>query len=68
MSVAIPIAFRPPLAVRGIKQAIYGGAIEELRRALEFEAQKQMECFYSEDAGEGFNAFLEKRKPKFAGK
>jgi len=58
----------PPLAVRGIKQALYaGGAIEDLRRAVQFEAQKQMECFSSQDAGEGFDAFLEKRKPKFTG-
>lgn len=57
----------PPLAVRGIKQALYGGAIEDLRRAVEFEAQKQMECFYSEDAGEGFEAFIEKRKANFRG-
>lgn len=58
----------PPLAVRGIKQALYGNSIEDLRRALEFEAKKQMECFYSEDAGEGFDAFIEKRKPNFKGK
>jgi len=57
----------PPLAVRGIKQALYGNAIDDLRRAVAFEAQKQMECFYSQDAGEGFDAFLEKRKPNFKG-
>jgi 2-(1,2-epoxy-1,2-dihydrophenyl)acetyl-CoA isomerase len=58
----------PPLAVRGIKQALFGPALEDLRRALEFEAAKQMECFYSEDAGEGMTAFVEKRKPNFKGK
>ena len=58
----------PPLAVRGIKQALYAnGAIEDLRRALEFENKKQMECFVSQDAGEGFDAFIEKRKPNFTG-
>lgn len=58
----------PPLALRSIKQAVYGDSLESLRRALEFEARKQMECFDSADAGEGFAAFLEKRKPNFQGK
>jgi 2-(1,2-epoxy-1,2-dihydrophenyl)acetyl-CoA isomerase len=58
----------PPLAVRGIKQALWGAQLDDLRRALEFEAQKQMECFASQDAGEGFDAFLEKRKPDFKGR
>ncbi len=58
----------PPLALRSIKQAVYGDTIESLRHAIEFEAQKQMECFYSQDASEGFDAFVEKRKPKFSGR
>lgn len=58
----------PPIAMRGIKQALYASQLDDLRRALEFEAQKQMECFYSEDAGEGFDAFIEKRKPNFKGR
>lgn len=58
----------PPIAMRGIKQALYASQLDDLKRALEFEAQKQMECFYSEDAGEGFDAFIEKRKPNFRGR
>jgi enoyl-CoA hydratase/carnithine racemase len=58
----------PPIVVRGIKQALYATQLADLKRAVEFEAQQQMECFYSQDAGEGFDAFIEKRKPNFKGK
>ena len=67
-TLARKIAQGPPLAVRAIKKALFGSQAQELARALEDEAQQQMECFYSEDCSEGIRAFFEKRHPKFSGK
>lgn len=67
-ALAEKLAAAPPVAARGIKQSLFGAEREALERALEFEASKQIECFASEDSLEGFNAFFEKRQPKFKGK
>jgi 2-(1,2-epoxy-1,2-dihydrophenyl)acetyl-CoA isomerase len=66
--VAQKIADGPPMAIRAIKEALFGSSAEELAKALEQEAEKQIECFYSEDCQEGIRAFFEKRRPKFRGK
>ena len=62
------LAQAPPLAVRAIKQVLFGNDRAELERALEFEVQTQMQCFLSEDCGEGIRAFFEKRAPRFRGR
>ena len=62
------LAQAPPLAVRGIKQVLFGNDRAELERALEFEVQTQMQCFVSEDCEEGIRAFFEKRPPQFRGR
>jgi 2-(1,2-epoxy-1,2-dihydrophenyl)acetyl-CoA isomerase len=62
------LADSPPLAVRALKQVLFGSERVELERALEVELQQQMKCFSSADAGEGIGAFFEKRAPKFEGK
>jgi len=54
-----------PLAVQEIKQVSGAGDIEA---GLESEKQAFMRVFTSEDAREGISAFLEKRRPRFAGK
>ncbi len=61
------LAAAPPLAVRGIKQLLFGDALDALRRALDVEIARQVECFRSADAAEGMTAFFEKRKPIFRG-
>jgi 2-(1,2-epoxy-1,2-dihydrophenyl)acetyl-CoA isomerase len=62
------LAASPPLAVRALKQVLFGAERVELERALEMENQQQMKCFASQDAGEGIRAFFKKRAPKFEGK
>jgi len=62
------VAAAPPIAARAVKQALFGAARAELERALEFEVKTQMECFLSEDCGEGLRAFFEKRIPRFRGR
>ncbi len=62
------IAQAPPLAVRAIKRVLFGNDLAELERALEFEVRTQMQCFLSEDCGEGIRAFFEKRPPRFQGR
>ena len=38
-----------------------------LDEVLDVELKHQLRCFNSQDAAEGFKAFLEKRKPVFRG-
>ena len=62
------IADGPALAIRAVKETLFGRAKGELTELLDLEVEQQMKCFYSEDCSEGIRAFFEKRLPKFHGK
>jgi len=68
MKLALKIAQGPSVAIRAVKNVIFGKEKEALEDALEREVREQIRCFLSEDCKEGIRAFFEKRAPKFIGK
>ena len=65
---AAQLAAGPPIAMRAVKQTLFGNEKDALSKAMEAEIQYQMRCFVSEDSLEGIHAFFEKRAPKFQGR
>ncbi len=59
---------RPPIAVESVLRAIDAGLYHGIGKGLEVELEGTKVVSRSEDAKEGFTAFLEKRKPVFKGK
>jgi enoyl-CoA hydratase len=66
--VAREIAAQAPVAVRLAKEAVDRAFESPLQLGLEHERRLLYLAFASEDAREGLNAFLEKRKPEFGGR
>jgi enoyl-CoA hydratase len=66
--VAHAIAEKAPVATRLAKEAVDRAYDSTLDLGLEHERRLLYLAFASEDAGEGLNAFLEKRKPDFKGR
>jgi enoyl-CoA hydratase len=66
--VARAIAEKAPVATRLAKEAVDRGFDSMLTLGLELERRLLYLAFASEDAKEGLNAFLEKRKPEFKGR
>src|SRR5260370_4869069 len=67
-ALAQKIAQGPAVAIRAVKETLFGRDKEKLTELLNLEVEQQMKCFYSEDCGEGIRAFFDKRPPKFQGK
>jgi len=62
------LAERPPVAVRCVLKAMSAGVYEGIERGLEVEVEGSEIVRATEDRREGFQAFLEKRRPKFVGR
>jgi enoyl-CoA hydratase len=55
-------------AVGRIKRAVQTGAEIPFESALALERELQQQLFQSEDAKEGLDAYVNKRKPEFKGR
>lgn len=64
---AARLAAGPPMAIRAVKQALFGAEREKLEHALDAEIERQVKCFLSADCAEGLDAFFAKREPRFRG-
>jgi enoyl-CoA hydratase len=62
------LAGKPRVALSVLKSAIDNGINMDLATALNFENECFVTTYLSEDGREGFQAFIEKRKPVFKGK
>jgi enoyl-CoA hydratase/carnithine racemase len=67
LELAQRLAERPPIAVGCVLKAMAAGDYEGLERGFEVEAEGSARVRDSKDRMEGFQAFLEKRKPIFTG-
>jgi enoyl-CoA hydratase/carnithine racemase len=68
LDMAISIAWMPPIAVMQIKEVVRAGQDVPLETALMLERKAFQLLFDTEDQKEGMRAFLDKRKPQYAGK
>jgi enoyl-CoA hydratase len=66
--VARDIAAKGPVATRLAKEAVDRAYEGPLRLGIEYERRLLALAFASEDAREGLNAFIQKRKPEFKGR
>jgi enoyl-CoA hydratase/carnithine racemase len=66
--IAEQICSNAPLAVRAAKEAAIRGLRVDLRDGIAIEAMIAQRLTTSEDTQEGFQAFLEKRKPEWKGR
>ena len=63
MALAQKLVQKSPLALQMGKQAFYGMTDMEFGKGLEYSNEMFAALCVTEDAAEGINAFLEKRKP-----
>jgi len=68
MKLAAQLANAAPLALRGMLDCVNVGGECRIEEGLEYESAQFGLMFATEDMREGTSAFLEKRKPTFAGK
>ncbi len=65
MKVARAVASKGRVAVRAIKSAIRKGVDRDIEVGCQLESDGLALCFSGQDAKEGIEAFMEKRKPSF---
>ncbi len=68
LRMAQEIAQLSPVTIQGIKETMNFSKIHGVSAGLEYIAQKNAAILPSEDIMEAFQAFMEKRKPKFTGR
>lgn len=68
LALAEKLAALPPKAVVGTRRLMRAALGNDLNAQLALERDLQRECGFSQDYGEGVNAFLEKRQPRFTGR
>ena len=68
MKLAAQLASAAPLALRGMLDCVNVGDACGIEEALEYESAQFGLVFSTDDMREGTSAFLEKRKPAFAGR
>ena len=62
------LAAKPKVALSVLKHVIDNGINMDLQSALNYENECFVVTYVSEDGREGFQAFIDKRKPEFKGK
>ena len=67
-ALARELAKRPPIATRLIIEAVDDGLEEPIDKGIEIEIRAFEKVIRTEDAGEGLQAFFQKRPPEFKGK
>lgn len=67
-ALARALAAKPPVALALVKRAVYASDASTLDAMLNLEVEHQLRCFDTQDAVEGFRAFLERRTPSFSGR
>jgi enoyl-CoA hydratase len=67
LEIAREIAENPPLAVQGAKEVLLFDYLRGTQRSLEYNAARNAMIVPSEDLGEAFSAYMQKRKAAFKG-
>ncbi|MDR1246466.1 MAG: enoyl-CoA hydratase/isomerase family protein [Clostridiales Family XIII bacterium] len=68
MSFALELAAKPAVALKLAKECINLAADADIKTGIAYEASNWARLFATSDQKEGMRAFIEKRKPEFAGK